>query len=434
MMKKGLWKSYLFASLWEVVLVFALFFAGFLFYSYILANAPLFETLSLIQYGTGIEKLWLTLFFGSALGFYFLFCLLVLELILLILRTMMKTFLNVLELTKNKPLPKARSIQKNLSLVSLLKLMKVTSLKKGFIVYAIVIGVIWGSGLLGKAILKGNDSLVYRSYEYINLDTDLYEQEMQAEILNQDTYEIVIETGVGNVFVYQLDNVSKAQILFSYDNDTQKDTFTYEINTETNQIVVQFQTDVSEYNRYQEDVLPSVEIYLPADLQITALQVDITSFGNLTMEYIDTDKLDFMITGGKASIELKNKSMDELSIQALNSDVTVQILDVKNADLYFSNSKGNLRITNVDQNLTLDVLNQSDVFFYNCMTYELDYSLENAKLEMREVYMTSLNASIHSGNLIHVNSNTKTQPITIAYESVDATTFIKGIVYDKESE
>ncbi|MBU1144717.1 MAG: hypothetical protein KJ971_02510 [Firmicutes bacterium] len=432
-MRKTAIKAILLGVFLELILGVFMVIAIFLFYNYFGLNFELFQTLKVVSSGVGIEKLWLFLYLGSAVGFYILFCLIFFELVLFLLRTMIKVSLKAIEKIKNNSLEKYYTIQKRISLFTLFRVIKINTPKRGLIAYFVIIALVWGSGLLGKAILSQTQSYVFRSYEQLNLYSDETLVDFTSEIALEEPYQIQVTTGVGSVHLYQLTSETDLKIYYLYDTLLQKDSYSLEIDETLNLISISFNESITSYELYQDDVMPSVEIYLPATLLLDEIDVQILNVGNCTMEYVDANKLSLKINNGTATLTESENRINEFEIEAISSTLKMTIDEATNLVLTLDDTLTNLRLYQVDETVLIDSSNGTDIFFYTSNMNSLQISAINSRIEMREVYTENIMVSIEDTTYIHINSNDSASMTVLSYIHINCQVTLKGVKYDQDS-
>lgn len=431
MKSANLVKKTVFLILLELLLIFVLGIASLFIVSYIRVNLVVFDELAILSNATGWDKFWMWMYlFGDCLYFIVL-SLMFLELVLFLLRTIAKILFNYLGFVTGRDMAKWLASVKLISLISIFRKLKINTTKRGLIVYFAVIVYTFGSPFIAEKILDSRDSLIYRAHELVNLYEESETVDMTASINAELVYDIRIQTGVGNIHVYAIDDTQEATIHFFFDNQEQLDTYTLTINAETGIIDIQFNVDQLTYAIYQEPVMPSVELYLPESLLIGDITTIIGSKGNFVINYVMFQSLDLSIASGQADITSDFIFEHEVKITAIDSNIAVKLKSAQSFELISLRSNANLRLFDVTDTVTLDIQDHSDVFLYSCLTDQINVDIVDSNAEFRELYANdSIDIIVTSSTFIYLNSRENDPIGTVSIIEVDSITKIDGVPLD----
>ncbi len=399
---------------------------------YIVVNLETFTNLSLVNYAVGWEKFWVFVFYFSDLMFYFIISLIFIELILFVLRRMILRGIKAVETIKAVEFPKAIEIVKSISLISVFKAIRINTPKRSIIAYVILMAVVFGSGWISKTVLKAYDSLVYRSYKIINLHSDEQIIDFQDELTDDQRYDIIINTDVANIHLYTVSNTTEAKFYFLYDTETQKSAYSINVDQESNQIIIDLDQSLTNYEKYVDPVLPSIEIYLPSTIKIDLIDVSILTYGSLTMEYVtfgdlkvDSHNADLSITGEGVRVNTIDITQYKGDLQLIidHSDDVVLDLDKVDASVRLNLVENTLNVTTVD----------TELFMYQTDATAIMVTAIDSSLEFREVIGDDILIDIDTCELLYVNTSGK-NPTVATIVSKNSVTTLRGVINDQESE
>lgn len=425
-------KTILVTLLIEIILAAILTLATVLVTGYIIVNLETLTNLTFVNYAYRWEKLWIMIFYLSDFLFYIIISLIFIELILFVLRKMILTGIKAVETIKNVEFKKAQEVVKTISLISIFKAMKINTPKRSIIAYVILMVVVFGSGWVAKTVLKANDSLVYRSYEIINLYNDEQIIDFKDELTDDQRYQILIDTDVANIHLYTVSSTTDAKFYYLYDTEAQKQAYTIDIDEELNIITIVLDQNLVSYEKYVDPVLPSIEIYLPSTIKIDLIDVSISTYGSLTMEYVtfgdlvvDSHHADLTITGEGVrvnSIDI-NQYEGELQLIIDHSDDVTLVLD---------QVKSSIRLNLVENDLLVHSI-YTDLFIYQTDALSIDITSLDSSLELREVVGDTVTMDLDASQLLYVNSSgNMTTVATIV--SNDSVLTLRGVTNDQDSE
>ena len=431
-MKKGIFNKLLIMTLSEVLLSVLLFIVLIFSFSYISTNLYVFTDLSILTYGSGFETIWMGLYLGTNTLFTLVIFLVLLEIGLFTLRMMAKVALNTITKVTGKENPKIDLFFKNLSLVALLKKMKFNNHKRVIITYLVLMLLIFGVNFVTKTILNTNESPLYRVYENISLYHDTYSEDFTEELSEGNDYSLSIHTSVGNVHLYTMQETSDVQIIYYYDTLDQKYTLNYSIDKDSNIINVEFNQNILTYQPYEDDLLPQIEIYLPESLSILNVEITVTNYGTVAMEYFNATNLVLNVNHANVNIDLANDQIDHYQIEANNSTIRVNTKYTKTFEVIASNSSMNISLGDVESEAPVIIGNQSTLYFYQTILLNMNISSSFSTVDIREVYAENVMISTIQDDFTYLNGTPSNQPSSISVTVDGSEMNVKGITYDSE--
>ena len=416
-----------------LIVLTALLVLGIIFMvGYMDVNAGTFGQMALVNYARGYEKIWVFVYYFSDVLFYIIISLLFFEMILMILRTMIIRGIKTIEVVKKVDLKVIIEKIKIVSLISIFKAMKINTPKRGIIAYAIVMVLVFGSGWVAKTVLNSNDSLVYRSDKIINLYNDEKIVDFTGEMTDTDLYDIIIDGDIVNVHIYSVANTNEANFYYLYDTEEQKAAYTITIDHELNQIHVVLDQNQDGYEKYIDPVLPSVEMYLPGLLKVDQIDIKVSVYGSVTMEYVTF--ADLILDTNHSDISVKGEGMmvDSVTVKQNIGKLALTFDRVGNVDLTIENVDATLRLNQITNSLLIDSIS-SDIFLYQTTANTMTIDAVTSELELREVLGQNATINLVNSKLLYVNTKSENPAIvTINSENSELTT--KGIKNDQESQ
>ena len=390
------------AFLLEILLVLGLVLLGLIAYYYASANTTVFSDWSIIAYGEGWEKFWLGLYLGSDIVFFIIVLICFLELCLWLGRTAIKLGI----VTQEKMTGISHEIaKKNLGKISLLTFLFLkgpSKLKTGLILYfAVILGVL-GFGWIGKTILKETDSLVYRAHELINLESETSTFDLEEEIENDTPVDVSVTTNVGVVHLYSVSDVTEANIYYLYDTEVQRANFS--IVYENNIFTIVFHDEVAEYHRYVDPVLPSVEIYLPKNVHVDNVEVNIHNYGYFTTEYLALSSLKVQATNSQISIKSPPDVTGDFEIEATNSTLDITMTSANELKIRLEKCSATMSFGAVAGGLDL-MSKDADILLHSTTPGNLTIISDTSKIELRELYSPTVLIEVEQTNLLYHNGN-----------------------------
>jgi|GEM_PF-1426031 len=401
--------------------------------SFLQANGDAFSIMPIVEHARAWEKVWMWIYLSSDAGYLAILAILFLELTLFLLRTMVVSAIRAIATISGRdPAPAVARVRK-VSLATVFRKIGVDSAKKGIIVYVILLALVLGSGWIAKKVLDANDSLVYRSYVVKNLYSDELIADLASDIEDGDVYDIRVAAGVGNVHLYAVADATEAKLYFLYDEETEPDGLSWSVDPVANRIDVAFNEDADGYERYVDPVPPAIEIYLPADLDVGSVTVDVTGQGDLTVEYLVFQTLDADVAGGTVSVTAARIVVGDVDVTSRGGAVSARIDSCGTAAFtLLDGASASLSVGTAEGNLTVSAASESRVYVYASNAAALDVDAgPGCDLEFREVYAVTGTIDMDGGTLLYVNGDRSYEygPFTITAPTTDRT--LKGVPDDQ---
>ncbi len=420
-------KTFLLELVWMVPMT-VLF---ILLVGYIQVNFPILSEIKLTAYAQGWEAFWVFCFFFSNILYFIVLIALMAEAILFFLRKMGLTAIKGIETIKQQTFPKLQSYVKAVSFITLFKKIKINTMKKALIAYVIALIIVFGSGWLAKTVLKATDSLVYRSHEVIHLNHQDQTYDFSTDITAKTPYDLVIETGMAHVHVYTISDTNEGSFYVLYDTESQLDDYELVIDDTDKSIHVTLNRNQLTYERYVDDVIPAIEIYLPEALVINSTSVRIANQGSLTMEYVTFGDLTVNAKECDTSIKANDTIVGDIAITQVMGSLDLEIDRMERAMIELTSVDATIHLETIADDATLEVVS-SEVFLYQMTADALIVNSVESNLEFREVVAPTLHFTLTKGSLLYVNANRGVDSIA-TIESTDATITLRGVVNDSIS-
>ncbi|MGD9909628.1 MAG: hypothetical protein AB7U79_03365 [Candidatus Izemoplasmatales bacterium] len=433
-MKKGIFKKVFVMTLTEVLLSVLLFIVLIFSFSYVTTNLYAFTDLGILTYGSGAEVLWMALYLGTNSLFTLVIILVLLEIALFTLRMMAKVALNTISKVTGKENLKIDTFFKNLSIIALIKKIKIDNRKRAIIAYLVLMVLIFGVKLVTKSILSTTESNLYRVYENISLYHDTYTESLTDELDEGSGYTLIVNTSVGNIHLYTMSETTDMEVIYYYDTLLQKCTLDYQIDKDTNTIQINFNQAITTYEKYVDDLLPQIELYLPETLPINNVEVHVENYGTVAMEYFSATELNLFVNHANVNIDLPNNTIDSYYIEAQNSTIRINTNDTLYFDLIANHSTANITLGDVKQTANFHLENESSFYLYQAIGYNLNFVSNNSILDIREVYATNLTIDTQNDDFTYLNGSPSNQPDSISVIIDGSKMNVKGLTYDSEGE
>jgi hypothetical protein len=422
------------AFLIELVLLLLFGLLALFSISYFVANINVWTDYSVLQYASDGDRFWMFLFLTSDAMLYVILGLLFLEVGLLLIRTSGKVVFKAIEQYSGTKQTVWFERWKKISLLTLIKLVKLNTLKKGLIAYFAVIAVMLLSGWVGKQALVSRDALVYRTFETKNLYSELDAPDFAAEIETDVVYDIQIEAGVGNVHLYQVSGTTEAKIYLLYDEEIVLTEYELTIDRDNHSIQIRLNNSQLSYAPYVDLVLPSVELYLPDGLMVGDVTIDVATYGTVSVDFLSFETIAIDMKGGELYLrQNQDQIAKSIAVSAEDAKVTIQIDRVELLALTLSGSRANVRVRIVDTTLTLIAEASSDLFFYQASIAQFNATIADSIVELREVYATTTTLEVTNASLIYVNGVAAFPYGVFDLESVNSTINTRGTPDDSAS-
>lgn len=399
---------------------------------YVSVNIVFFDNFSIVGFANGWERFWIFLYFLSDVLYFVLLSLIFFEAALFAVRQIFIRAIKAIEKIQDKDFEKAQTVIKSVSLVTMFKWMKIDTMKRSIITYLIVIALVLGSGWLSKAVLKANDSPVYRAYEVLNLYTDDTIYDFTDELTAEQTYDITITSGVGNIHIYSVANSNEAKFYYLYDTEAQLTAYDLIVDKETDTITVHINEDQTLYERYVDPVLPSLEIYLPSSIHIGTITVDIAYYGALTMEYLAFAALKVDAKNADLSIKAQELTVGTIDIRQTNGNLILNVDDAESVTLDLDTIDASIRLADIAMAMDLTA-NKTNIFLYQTVAASIDITATDSQLELREVVSEDTSIDLLRSDLLYVNTSGENQSIATIH-SIDSVMTLRGVENAAEGE
>ena len=393
--------SFLLVVLLAVLLTLVLIFSV----SYARANTDVFTIGSIVAFASGWEKFWVWIYLAADAAYYCILLMIFFELSLFLARMIAITAVKVLSgLSQRDPDP-IIAIIKKVSLLTLFKWIRLNNIKRGLIAYFAVMLLVFGSGWVAKKVLAANDSLVYRSMVAINLESEEQIYDASTDILADDTFDIQITANVGNVHIYAVSDETEIKMYFLYDVASQRENLVWTIDPETNLIVVTFNQTVTDYVVYADPVPPAVEIYLPDTLAVGSIDVTLSVYGNLTMRYLDFERLDADVAGGEINLTAKDIVVGDIILASRGGRISADVEDCENVTVFLTGgAEADFTFKSISEALAITAAADSDLYLYATQAASITIGAASGSiLELRELYAPDIEILLSDADLVFVN-------------------------------
>lgn len=414
----------------EFLLAIILFIVIIFGISYIQTNLYAFTDFSILKFGSSFDRFWMGSYLFTNALFTLVINLMLVEIFLFTFRLMAKTALSTYEKLTNKELTKVKAFFHDFSIIYLFKLVKINNRKRALILYVIIMVLIFGVKFGAKQVLVANDTSLYRVYENINLYSDIYTNDLTADITNDVPYSLNISTSVGNVHLYTLQEVTEIKVVYLYDTLLQKCTLDYVLDEDTKTITIGFNEDIYSYTKYEDDLLPQIEVYLPKDLVLDTIDISISTSGDIAMEYINAQNLKIDAHDSTIKISIKDYFIHHYDLKLVNSMIRIETTEAESFALQLDQSEGVLLLGDIQNEINISAINDSTLYLYQTVGQTLNLNSSRSVVDIREVYVQSLSVITIYDEFSFINSNTNNQPSPSYITTYESNTIIKGVTYD----
>ncbi len=402
-------------------------------YYFLSANTAVFTDFSILAHSAGAARFWLSLYLGSDAGFLVVFALFLLEIALLCLRGFARVGAKAYEEWSGKDTAKAVAFLKKISLLYVFRILGVNTRTKAVIVYASVIALLLVPGWIAKAVLKSQEDLVYRSHaDYVHLESEDNALDFTAAIEADTTYDLVISANVGMVHLYTGDDDSFGHVYFLYDTESQKEAFSLSNDAENGVLTISFGPE-TDYERYVDPVLSSVEIFLPSNLPIGSVSVTIGAEGFLTVQYLDFASFSADVRGTDVSFIAQESEVGTIDLDCTggNLDFAVGTADSLRLELDGTQARGTA--TTLKGNLDARLLGGAYLYLYRTASAALAVDAADSSLELREVYAPAFDIAAAGGKVFIANSQKDYAYTAFVLEATDGCAVdAQGVPYDPQ--
>lgn len=411
----------------EMLLMIIIFFIVVFGSSYIQSNVYLFTDFAVLQHSSGMEKILMAIYLGCNALFMIFISLVLLELILFLGRSMVKSALSAYRKISLKSTDKVDHVIKQISLIALFKRMKINTPKRAIIAYVILIIMLFGVKIVAKQVMKASDTFVYRVYENIHLNTETGSHDFTSAILNEEEYTLQIDTSVGNIHLYQMKDETEANFVFLYDTAMQLSEYSISIDEENKTIEVSFNQSVLSYLEYVDPLRPQVELYLPEDLVLTNAEILIEVSGDVVVDYTGMDSLSVEVTDSEVSISAINRIINNIELNATSSKIRIQTKSLISSSIILHDCEASFTFGEIFTTLDLQANANSTVKLYSLVVAQLLISSQDSDLELREVYADVIIAELENVVYQHLNGSVTRQPESYTIIQTNSTIVLRGV-------
>lgn len=423
------------ALLAEILLVTLILLSGLFAVSYFEANLIVWQNYALLQYASGADAFWMGLYLTSDVLLFVILVFLFAEVVLFLVRTAAKIVFKTVEKTMNAPQDKALAIVKKISLLSVFRLLKINTVKKGIIAYVAVIAVMLLSGWIPKAVLEQREALVFRTFETKNLHSKVDAPDFAAAIEAGTPYDVVIRAGVANVHLYQVSSTTEAKLYLLYDEERILADYVWTIDAQNGILEIEVNPTQTTYTPYVDMVLPSVEIYLPDLLVVKDVTIDIAVHGSVNVDYLAFETLDIAFRKGDLNIrQIKDHVAKSVVIEAWDAMMTVQFDRVESLDLNLINTRANIRARAIDHLLKIRATDGSDLFMYQISAETLEGSFADATVQLREIYAPTIDIEAVDTSLVYVNGLSSYPYLNVSIRQTGGEISLRGLPDDAQGD
>jgi len=414
----------------ETVLFLAVFFIVIFGFSYFQANLFLFTDFSVLSHSAGWDKFLMFIYLGCNALFMIFITLVVIELVLFLLRVMVKTILNTFRYLSLRTTDKADHIVKQISLITIFKKLKINTPKRAVITYIVLIVLLFGVKFVAQQIMKGSDTFVYRVYENLHLNTETQNYEFADAIAAGDEYTLNVFTSVGNIHLYQMKNQTTANFVYLYDTSLQLLHYDYTIDEVNKTITIDFNEGLLSYLEYSDVLRPQVEIYLPEGLILSEVNLTVSVSGDVVVDYTGMDSLTIVAQDSEIYVSAISSVIDNLSISAISSKLRIQTNSLNQAYFNLDDSEATLTLGDVYNQLEIVTSNNSNLYLYNLDVTDLNISSSDSFLELREVYGTTITVHLVNDTYEHLNGSVTKQPDSYFIYQTNSSVELRGVESD----
>jgi hypothetical protein len=415
----------------EVLLVALILLAGLFASSYFEANLIVWEHFGILRHASGADAFWMALYLFSDALLFMILVVLFAEVVLLLVRTAAKIVFKAVEKTMGVAQDKALAFVKKISILTLFRWLKVNTIKKGILTYVAVIALMLLSGWIPKLVLEQRQALVFRTFETKNLYSNIDAPDFSAEIAESKRFDLVILGGVANVHVYQVSQTVEAKLYLLYDEARVLDDYVWTVDRVNGVIRIEVNRSQTTYVPYVDLVLPSVELYLPADLAIGVVVIDIETHGSVVIDYLSFETMDIVMKKGDLNVrQVKDSIAKSVSLTAVEAKVTVQFERVETLSLTLDQARANVRARAIDHLLTIEATNGSNLFMYQITAERLDGVFVDSTVQFREIYAPTINIESNDTSFLLVNGLSSYPYLSVSIRQNGGETTLRGLPDD----
>lgn len=401
--------------------------------SFFQVNAVRFEILPIVAFARGWEKLWVWIYLSADAGYLLILGLLFLELSLFLARTIVTLSVKALSAVKGSDPDRIVAIVRKISLSTPIKKLGVNTPTKSIIAYVAVMLLVLGGGWVAKQVLDGNDSLVYRSIIVKNLESDELKVDLAIDIEADETFAIDIGAGVGNVHIYSVSDTTEVTAYFLYDTDAERESLVWSVDAATNVISVRFSETADGYVKYVDPLPGSVELYLPETLSIGAITVQLSHYGNLTIEYLSYASLVAGVASGTISLTAADRTIGDVVLTSYGGEVAVKVDACASLNVTLTGgADASLTAGTVEGQVMISAIGGGhDVIAYSTTAASVILSADGVNAELREVYAPEIHLEVVSARVLFVNGDSAYAYGVVTVSQFDSTVTLRGVPDDQ---
>ena len=400
--------------------------------SFYQVNADRFSILPIVAFARGWEKFWVWVYLAADAGYLIILGLLFLELSLFLARTIATLVVKAAAAIKGDDPARLVAIIRKVSLATPIRALRIDTPTRAIVAYVALLVLVLGSGWVAKQVLERNDSLVYRSIVVENLESDLLTVDATDEIAAGDAYDIVVSAGVGNVHLYAVADAVEIKVYFLYDDPAQKDGLIRTVDVEANRIDVAFADAATAYERYVDPLPGAVEIYVPATLPIADVEVTLSHYGNLTVEYLDFASLRATVAAGAISLTAADLMVGDVDLTSDAGSVSVKTDACASMSLTLSGGAGaTVSAGTVTGPFSADLGAGSYLLAYSTTAAAIDVVATDADVELRETYAPDAAFALTGGSLLYVNGDAAYAYASLTIDQSGTDVTLRGVPDDQ---
>ncbi len=429
-MKRSIWPL-LTAFIFELFLLLVFGIVVFITFGYASSNAVVWNDFGLLQYTSGIESFWLFLVVFSQALQYVIFIYLAIEAMLYMIRSAGKAVIKGYEKFQGVEMTKWRTRVNKISTLGFYKAIKINTPKRGIIAYVIVVALMFLSGVVGNAVLKNQESLVYRTMKTINLHSEEEIVDFTSSINEDDVFDITVQAGMANIHLYQIKESSQAKFYLLYDEVQVKDNYQFEIDYPAKTITAVVNESQSSYEKYVDAVIPSLEFYLPEWLKLGTITIILEFGGVIRLDYIHFQNLN--LSAKHSEIHVRNQTgflANSLSLNAEYSRATIQIDRITSLDITLNHSYFNGRLRVIDETLAMNAWNDSEVLMFQSTIANLEMQIWDSSLQLIESYPKTALLEVFRSQVYFSNGQSQYPYESITILNYESDLQIRGVQYD----
>lgn len=429
-MKRSIWPL-ITALIFELFLLLVFGIVVFITFGYASSNAIVWNDFALLRYSSGMESVWLFLVVFSQALQYLIFIYLAIEAMLYMIRSAGKAVIKGYEKFQGVEATKWRSRINKISTLGLYKAIKINTPKRGIITYVIVVALMFLTGLVGNAVLKNQDSLVYRTMKTINLYSEEEIVDFTPSINEEDVFDIIIHAGMANIHLYQIKQTSQAKFYLLYDEVQIKDQYLFDIDLDTKTITASVNLTQANYEKYVDPVIPSLEFYLPEWLKLGTITLVLEYGGIIRLDYIHFQNLD--LQANHSEIHVRNQTeflANTITLEAHHSKVTLQIDRVKELQLTLNHTYFSGRLRVIDETLAINAWNHAEVLMFQSTIANLEIQMWDSSLQLIETYPKTALIEVFRSQVYFSNGQSQYPYESILILPYDSNLQIRGVLYD----